>query len=314
MTAVFTREELPADSFVPKHKAERNLQFADAGSTTLGDLVDLARYPIDAPDSPAFGELIERVQADLAQDGCSILPGFLTSEGLQKARREGRELAPKAFYQELMCNIYNTAPDPSLPEDDARNLFFERSSGFVTRDVIPADMAIHRLYVSPAMKRLVSLCTGEREVYEYADPFAGLVFNVLPPGTQQPWHYDGNEFVTTVLLQEPEEGGEFEYCPSIRQPGHENLEGVARVVRGDDTEPVRRLKLRPGDLQLFKGRYSLHQVTRVGGQRARHSAVFGYAKKPGVVGPTERTRQLYGRVSEAHILAERKASHDGLIR
>lgn len=314
MTAVYTRDQLSAHSLAPTPKVDRNLRFADAGSTTLDDLVDLERYPLDAPESPQFAELVERVQADLAQDGCSILPGFLTAEGLDKARREGAELAPKAFYQELLCNIYNTAPDPSLPEEDARNLFFERSSGFVTRDVIPADMAIHRLYVSPAMKHLVSLCAGEPEVYEYADPFAGLVFNVLPPGTQQPWHYDGNEFVTTVLLQEPEEGGVFEYCPNIRQPGNENLDGVAKVVRGEDDSAVRRLELRPGDLQLFKGRYSLHQVTRVGGARARHSAVFGYAKKPGVVGPTERTRQLYGRVSEAHLLAERKASHDGLIR
>ncbi len=118
------------------------------------------------------------------------------------------------------------------------------------------------------------------------------------------------------MTQEPEEGGIFEYCPHIRAPGDENLDGVGRVLRGEDPERIKQLDLRPGDLQLFRGRYSLHQVSRVGGTRERHTAVLGYAKRPGVVGPMERTRQLYGRVAEVHILAERQGadSSDGLIR
>lgn len=290
------------------------LKFADAGRTDLADLVDLDRYPIDRPDSPALADLIAAVRADLEREGCAVLPNFLTAEGLEKTRADGRGLAPKAFFQEMMCNIYNSADDPSLPADDPRRLYFERSSGFVSRDVIPADTSIHRLYVSPGMKRFVAACNGIDEVFEYADPFAGLVFNVLPPGTQQPWHYDTNEFITTIMMQAPDEGGVFEYCPHIRAPGDENLSGVGRVLRGEDDARIRRLDLRPGDLQLFRGRYSLHQVSRVGGGTERHTAVFGYAKRPGIVGPVERTRQLYGRVAEVHILSERQQSNDGLIR
>lgn len=291
-------------------------KLADAAGAEIGDLVDLSRYPIDAADPQALAGLVERVRVELAEDGCCVLPGFLTAEGLAQARGEGAALAPKAFFRRLECNLYNSAPDPSLPAGDPRSLFFERTSGFVPRDMIPADAAIHRLYVAPALKRFVAACVGLDEVYEYADPFAGLVVNVLPPGTQQPWHYDGNEFVTTILTQEAEAGGEFQYCPDIRRPGDENLEGVGRLLRGEDTSPLRRLTLRPGDLQLFKGRYALHQVSRVEGGRARHSAVLGYAKQPGLVGPLERTRQLYGRVAEAHILAERARQDfgDGLIR
>jgi hypothetical protein len=87
------------------------------------------------------------------------------------------------------------------------------------------------------------------------------------------------------------------------------------VIRGEDTTTPRTLLLRPGDLQLFKGRYSLHRVTRVGGQRERHTAIFAYSQQPGVVGRLERTRQLYGRVSEAHIEAEkrREVRADGLL-
>jgi hypothetical protein len=54
---------------------------------------------------------------------------------------------------------------------------------------------------------------------------------------------------------------------------------------------------------LFTGRYSLHRVTEVGGTAARHSAIFAYTERPGVMGNVERTRQLFGRVLPEHLEA-----------
>jgi hypothetical protein len=65
--------------------------------------------------------------------------------------------------------------------------------------------------------------------------------------------------------------------------------------------------LRPGDLQLFKGRFSLHRVTTVAGDAARHSAIFAYSERPGVVGSVARTRQLFGRVLPEHLAAAGQA-------
>ena len=64
------------------------------------------------------------------------------------------------------------------------------------------------------------------------------------------------------MIQKPEKGGVFEYCPNIREPGNENFEEVQKVIAGDRTR-VRQLKLEPGDLQIFKGRFTLHRVTKV---------------------------------------------------
>jgi hypothetical protein len=69
---------------------------------------------------------------------------------------------------------------------------------------------------------------------------------------------------------------------------------------------IHRLALRPGDLQLFAGRYSLHRVTAVGGLAERHSAIFAYSERPGVVGKAARTRQLCGRVTPAHESSARR--------
>ncbi len=142
-------------------------------------------------------------------------------------------------------------------------MFMDRTSGFVTRDAIPADAIIHRIYVAKAMKEFVAACLGENRVWEYADPYAGLVQNVMPSGTEQPWHYDTNEFIVSMMTQQPDSGGDFEYCPNIRTPQGENYQGVAQVISGESRAPVNVITLRPGDLQIFKGRFSLHRVTRV---------------------------------------------------
>lgn len=286
---------------------------ADAGRDNITDIVDTERYPIHKPDSPVLKEIIDKTRRELDDVGCSVLPQFLRPDALERARVEGRDLSPKTFYSYTQTNPYFTADDPSLPEDDPRRFFMDRTSGFITRDMLPPDTVAHRLYVAPGMKSFIAACVGEETVYEYADPFAGLVINVLPQDTEQPWHYDTNEFITTIMTQEPEDGGIFEYCPNIRSPETENLEAVGDVLHERDRSQVRQLDLRAGDLQLFKGRFSLHRVTAVKGPRERHTAILAYSKEPGVVGKVERTRQLYGRVSEAHIeAAKRQKRSDGL--
>jgi predicted 2-oxoglutarate/Fe(II)-dependent dioxygenase YbiX len=102
--------------------------------------------------------------------------------------------------------------------------------------------------------------------------------------------------VTTILLQESDGGGTFEYCPDLRRPEDENYEAVGRVLAGDRSA-VRTLDIAPGALVLFRGRYSLHRVTPVEGTRPRIIAILSYDTKPGVV-LTEFTRRLfYGRVA-----------------
>jgi hypothetical protein len=67
------------------------------------------------------------------------------------------------------------------------------------------------------------------------------------------------------------------------------------------SDKVSVLELEPGDLQLFRGRYSLHRVTPLVGDRPRYVAIFSYVDQPDMVGSPERTRQLYGRVLPVHL-------------
>ena len=61
------------------------------------------------------------------------------------------------------------------------------------------------------------------------------------------------EFTLSIMIQKPDEGGIFEYCPFIREPGKENFDEVKKVLDGDRTK-VRQLKLEPGDFtDILKG-------------------------------------------------------------
>jgi hypothetical protein len=182
----------------------------------------------------------------------------------------------------------------------------------VARDRIPADTIIHRLYTSPLFQRFVADCFALPELHELGDPLSGLVLNVIEPGRAHPWHFDTNEFTVSMLTRAADEGGVFEYCPNIRSADAENFDDVLAVLSARAGHFVRRLELRPGDLQLFRGRFALHRVSTVGGQRARHTAIFAYSERPGVVGSTERTRQLFGRVRPEH-LAAASVRGDGLL-
>jgi hypothetical protein len=272
-----------------------------SASVAALDLIDSDRYPLTEPDGAARREVVARTRADLADVGCSVLADFVRPELHEVLRAECAALEPHAHTKVERVNAYNTAIDAALPEDHPGRTIMERGNAFVARDHIPAGSIISRLYTSPVFQRFIADCFGLPELHELADPLSGLTVNVVAPGRAHPWHFDTNAYTVSMLTQAASDGGTFEYCPNIRSADAENFAAVRAVLTGERTRPVRRLDLRPGDLQLFQGRYALHRVSTVEGKIARHSAIFAYSERPGVIGSPERTRQLFGRVRPEHL-------------
>ncbi|MEM9204188.1 MAG: hypothetical protein AAGC53_21320 [Actinomycetota bacterium] len=280
---------------------------ADPELGRLDDLVDLDRYPIHRPDHDDWTETVVAIRNQLATDGAAALPGFVRASAVAQLATELERLRP--FVQ-----ISTDHRDPYGRTSSADNLPQSAwTAGHVTRDMLPPQSTAQRLYVAPGFKRFVAACLDRDRVFEYADPLAGLVATVLPPGGQYGWHYDTNAFVVTLSVQVADTGGMFEFVPALRRPGDENLHGLRRVLRGDHRN-VRGVDSSPGSLQIFFGRYALHRVTEVTGTTDRLTLVLSYADQPGVIGPIERTRNVYGRVTEAHLVAGGAlAGSDGLI-
>ncbi len=271
------------------------------GAVFVDEVVDTDRYPLLDPTGAAFAAAVARARGELRRGGCTVLPGFLRPSYHDVLQQQCAALADLAYYDVETVNVYNSAPDPSLPADHPVNTTTERGNAFVARDQIPVESIIARLYRSPAVQHFIACCAGLPRVHELADPFAGLCLNVVRPGGMHPWHFDTNELAVSMVTQEPRAGGVFEFCPAIRSAADENFGDVAAVLAGGGEHLVHRLVPRAGDLQLFRGRYSLHRVDTVRGDVARHSAIFAYSERPGVISTAARTRQLFGRLHPAHL-------------
>ncbi len=278
-----------------------------ATTLTLDQVVDTARYPLSEPESDEGRALVSRARRDLETLGCTVLPDFIHPALREALREECSALAPRAHFDVETVNVYNIAVDTDLPADHPGRTAFERGNAFVARDRIPADSLISRLYSDRMFQQFVARCFRLPQLHELADPLSGLVLNVVEPGKEHPWHFDTNEFTVSMLTQGAQSGGVFEYCPNIRSAQDEHFDDVRDVLHGRGERLVHRLPLRPGDLQLFKGRYALHRVSPVHGEAARHSAIFAYSERPGVIGSVARTRQLFGRVCPEHLAAEDRA-------
>ena len=166
------------------------------------------------------------------------------------------------------------------------------------------------LYETEELLKFVSSCLGISPIYRWADPLACHAYNVMKPEGILPWHFDSCEFTLSIMIQKPEKGGIFEYCPNIREPGNENFDEVRKVINGD-RKRVRQLKLEPGDLQIFKGRFTLHRVTKIEGQKSRYLCIPSYVLDPWRVNTPEHSKAIYGKILPIH-LERNKARSDGL--
>lgn len=287
-------------------------RLADAETGDVADLVDVDRYGLDE-DRDTWRAVGAAMRADFVDAGIARLPGFVRVDAVASIAEEFDRLRPFVPIVHDRRSVY--ARDRFDADDHpALSTEAEWIAGHVTRDMIPAQSPAHRLYVSPLVKTLIGACVGADRLFEYADPLAGLIATVVPPGGCYGWHYDTTEYVVTIGIREADRGGRFEFHRDLRRPGDENLDGLAAVVSDRDTERRRSVTTAAGDLQVFAGRYSLHRVTDVQGERDRLTLVLAYADRPGVVGPLDRTRRVYGRVTEAHLVADaRRRGHDGLI-
>ena len=247
----------------------------------ISNLVDLERYPLNAEGSVDFTALLETTRASLEQDGCAVLKGFIRPAALPALVAEAENAAPNGHRSFNETNVYFTKDDPSLPDDHPARQFYPRSNAFIPADNFGAQSLLRRIYEWPALTPFLKAALREERFFPYADPLADVIVNMADEGPGFPWHFDTNNYTVTLAIQNAESGGAFEYAPNLRKGG-ENFEGVSAVLNGH-SDAVRILNLEAGDLQIFKGRYSLHRVAPLAGDRPRFVAIFSYAERPDMV-------------------------------
>jgi hypothetical protein len=262
-------------------------------------VVDLERYPIHI-DGEARRQLVADVQKDVRSVGCAVIKQFVKPEAIPALVAEGDRVSHLGHRNFNRTNPYFTQLPADLPDTHPLRRFYDRSNAFVPADNFGEDSIIRAMYEWSSFAPFIQEVLEEPSFYRYADPLADVVINLAEEGNGFPWHFDTNNYTVTLAIQNAEHGGEFEFSPNLRTPTDENYDGVGQVLDGDQSL-IHTLHLEPGDLQIFKGRYSLHRVTPLSGPIMRYVAIFSFTEMEGVVGSPERTKQLYGRVLPIHL-------------
>ncbi|MDB3949406.1 hypothetical protein N9402_01950 [Candidatus Pelagibacter sp.] len=277
----------------------------------LKTIVDLEKYPIQNLRSQKIKELISKCKNDLDQFSCSTIPNFILPQSLKIMNEEVKSKIDKVYMSNKNINSYlYSKDDASLPKNHPKRIFMERDNGYLNSDLFEKNSEMKFLYEQEELLNFISACLGVSPIYRWADPLACHAYNVMKPEGVLPWHFDSCEFTLSLMIQKPEKGGIFEYCPFIREPGNENFDEVKKVLDGDRSR-VRQLKLEPGDLQIFKGRFTLHRVTKIEGNKPRYLCIPAYVLDPWRVNTPEHSEAIYGKVLPIHI-ERNKPRSDGL--
>jgi len=274
------------------------------GDIALG-LVDLNRYPIADLDNGAGAEFLAECQHSIETHGWCNLDGFIRANALAELNGEANNLLPTAEVLHVKRNIYQGAIDPSLSDDDPRRKEFTHIAVQLADDQIPVETRLKRLYHSNILTEFVRRVQKKTQLYRCADEFQALNIVALQPESWHAWHYDTTECTVTLLLQAADKGGEFTFLPNSRTDDAEDREAVDRLLAGDMSQ-AQTFSRGAGTFTLFRGGYSLHGVTRVGGNRPRISAILTYDEQPGRVIDDDINVRIYGKRVE-NILAARNA-------
>ena len=98
-------------------------------------LVNTSRYPVDRVDNPVHQKRLPLTRAQLARDGCAVIPDFLSPFGLSRLLSEAEERRKFAYFSaNTKTNVYFSDDDPSFAQDHPKRIFLDRTNGFITSD------------------------------------------------------------------------------------------------------------------------------------------------------------------------------------
>jgi hypothetical protein len=258
------------------------------------DMLDLDRYPLDRPDSPAFEELVAACRRDMEGNGMFNLDGLVRPAGLARAVGEIQSVSDRAAYvHQRRHNVYFEETVAGLAPDHGALKRFDTINRTLCDDQL-AGMLVHEIYEWAPLPAFLARVLDKPRLYLMRDPLARANVLSYRPGEALNWHFDRSLFTTTLLIQAPDEGGEFEYRSNLRSEQNPNYEGVSKLLNGTDRK-IRVNPLAAGTLNVFAGKNTLHRVSPVRGQCDRLIAVYSYYEQPKVMFSDEERIGFYGR-------------------
>lgn len=169
-------------------------------------------------------EIIQNARVELIEHGAVAFPNFLTEDAVARAVAEMRSKEDNAFTTNTQHTAYLKHLDTTRY---ASNSIYNHPTKTIVAstayDELAVDSVLKELYEDPRLLNMVaSIVLGDdsKQLYLSEDPLGCCSVNVFRPGYYHGFHYDESEFSVTLMLQEAEGGGLFQYTDPIR---HKNL-------------------------------------------------------------------------------------------
>ena len=284
------------DDILHISQVKGEMRHLSRGLKPMRDILDLDRFPLDQRGSDAYNALVASCQQEMAAEGMFSLHGFMHPEVAQNVADEvADDMASLAFHHARTHNVYFKKEIPGLDPAHPALTLFETSNYTLTGDQV-LKTAVTQVYEYAPVRTFLADVMHKPELFIMDDPLARL--NVMSYGQKDAlnWHFDRSEFTVTLLLQKPDQGGEFEYRTGLRTADDPNYDGVERLLTGQDPD-VKLMSLDPGTLNVFKGVNTPHRVVPVQGDRRRVIAVLSYYERAGMKFTEEERIGFFGRAS-----------------
>ncbi len=247
--------------------------------------VNTDRYPVDDLANPARDELVAMCREQLDASAICCLPDFIRPDGLAQMIKEMRALEPVALKNNLLRTAYSWMDNSGFPPDHPRSAVFLRRFSYLVTDQIPEDSLSRALFFWDPLTDFVRDALGFKTLYRSECPTVSIQANYMNEGDVLPWHFDTNDGVVSLLLDEADEGGHYQMAPYVRDEDNEHYDRVTRAFN-EDPDVIVEPRMPPGTFILFKGRRSVHRVSPVGRTtKPRMIMLYSYDEKPGMVFP-----------------------------
>ena len=197
-------------------------------------VLDLDRWPLDDLGGAAGQALVARCREELREVGLFSLDALIRLDALATSVAEAAPVLDAApFTHSRDHNIYFEDEIEGIDPEHPALRRFTTVNHTICGDQIPGSL-LTRIYEWQPLVDFLATAMGKSRLYPMADPLGRINVMAYHEGEQLNWHFDRAEFTTTVLLQAPASGGEFQYRSALRSESDPNYNGVARLLADQD--------------------------------------------------------------------------------
>ena len=234
-----------------------------------------------------FSEILET-------EGILVFNSFISNNGLSILQKEASDLKYLSYKSSSEYNVYISEHDSSFSDNSPRNRIMSTSKKCIPNDLIPDSSLLQRIYDSKIIRSFFMDLLNKKVLFPYSDSLSSININYYDKGDALGWHFDNSDFTITLLIKNCTKGGVYEFFNNMRyNDGQENYDFVEKIL--DNKVVGTKIDSIEGDLMIFKGNKSIHQVTAVE-EGERILVTFNYNEDEGISLSEQSRKTFFGRI------------------